>query len=445
MTGLPSPDEVEGWLRRLWPIMRSITGAGQRLTHDMLAELVPFDHWDIPSGTRILDWEVPREWVFRRATLEDPAGRRILDAAEHTLHLVNYSQPFQGSLDLAELQPHLHSLPDRPWAIPYVTSYYAPHWGFCLSDEMRAGLAEGRYGVTIDTEMIDGVMRVSDCVLPPSPGEEDGGEVLFSSYSCHPSMANNELSGPLVLAFLYRALAALPRRRMTYRFVLGPENVGSIAYLSRHGEHLRQRLRAGYVLTNIGDRQPLSLKKSQRGDTLAERAAIQAFTDRDIPHRLLDFDPRGADERNYCSPGYNFPVCALMRSYFQQNPAYHTSDDNLDFVTAESIIAAVEACVDICRVIEANRIWRNTAPFGEPFFSRHDLAPTLSTPGVSADRQLLARRWLLNQCDGSRDILAIAQRCHMPVALLAEQAAILAQAGLLAPGSDHAVSHHLRG
>lgn len=427
MTCLPSPDEVESWLRRLWPIMRSITGEGQRRTHDMLSELVPLTHWDIPTGTPILDWEVPREWVFREAFVTDPAGRRILDAQDNTLHLVNYSHPFSGTLDLAELQAHLHSLPDRPHAIPYITSYYAPRWGFCLSDEMRSRLPEGRYGVTVDTALIDGVMRVSDCVLP---GEE-AGEVLFSSYTCHPSMANNELSGPLVLAFLYRALAALPRRRLTYRFVLGPENIGSIAYLSRHGEHLRRHLQAGFVLTNIGDRQPLSLKLPQRSGTLAERAALLVFRDGAIPHRVLAFDPRGADERNYCSPGYDFPVAALMRGYFQESPEYHTSDDNLGHVTAESLIGAVAAGLGICRVLEANRVWRNAKPFGEPFYSRHNLAPTLSKPDTSADRQLLARRWLMNQADGRRDLMAIAERSGIEAALLAEQAEILAEAGLL--------------
>ncbi|CAA7617798.1 DUF4910 domain-containing protein [Magnetospirillum sp. SS-4] len=436
MTCLPSPDEVESWLRRLWPIMRSITGEGQRQTHDMLGELLPLSHWDIPTGTPILDWEVPREWVFRQAFVEDPSGRRILDARDHTLHLVNYSHPFSGTLALADLQPHLHSLPDRPHAIPYVTSYYAPRWGFCLPDALRATLPEGRYRVTVDTDLIDGVMRVSDCVLP---GDEEG-EVLFSSYTCHPSMANNELSGPLVLAFLHRALAALPRRRLTYRFVLGPENIGSIAYLSRHGEHLRRHLLAGYVLTNIGDRQPLSLKLPQRGGTLAERAARTAFRDGGIPHRVLDFDPRGADERNYCSPGYDFPVAALMRGYFQESPEYHTSDDNLDHVAADSLIGAVSACLDICRVLEANRTWRNTRPFGEPFYSRHDLAPTLSRPDSSADRQLLARRWLMNQADGRRDLIAIAERSGLGVMPLAEQAAILAGAGLLVPEDDHAAA-----
>ena len=421
------PGEIEAYLRRLWPIMRSITGAGQRLTHDILGELLPLRHTDFPSGERVFDWDIPREWVFRAAHLTAPDGRRVADAADHTLHVVNYARPFQGTLDLAELQAHLHSLPDRPGVIPYVTSYYSDHWGFCLSEEARAALAPGPYQAVVDTDLIAGVMRVSDCVLA---GDEDG-EVLFSSYTCHPSMANNELSGPLVLALLYRALAARPRRRLTYRFVLGPENIGSIAYLSRWGEHLRGVLRAGYVLTNIGDSRPLTLKRPQRGDTLAERAALCAFADAGIAHRVVDFDPRGADERNYCSPGFDFPVAALMRSYFTESPEYHTSADNLDFISAEAISAAVQACLAICDAIEANRVWRSTAPFGEPFFSRHDLAPTLSVPSSSADQQLLARRWLMNQADGKRDLLAIAQRSGLALALLAEQAERLAEAGLL--------------
>ncbi|CAA7619133.1 conserved hypothetical protein [Candidatus Terasakiella magnetica] len=436
MSNPPSPDAVRAYLQRLWPLMRSITGEGQRQTHDILAELLPLRHTDFASGMPVLDWHVPPEWVFRDAYIIDPDGVRLLDAKVNTLHLVNYSRPFRGTLDLAELQSHLHSLPERPGAIPYVTSYYADRWGFCLSEEMRAGLRPGPYSVVVDTEMIQGVMRVSDCVLPGDSDEE----VLFSSYTCHPSMANNELSGPLTLAFLYGALAALPRRRMTYRFVLGPENIGSIAYLSRHGEAFARTLKAGYVLSNIGDDRPLSLKRSQRGDTLAERAALQAFADNAILHRVFDFDPRGADERNYCSPGYDFPVCALMRSYFSESEVYHTSDDTLDFISAEAILAAVTACLEICRVIEANQVWRSTAPYGEPFYTRHNLAPTLSTPGLSADQQLLARRWLMNQANGQRDLLDIARRSRLPVALLAEQAGVLAEAGLLVAEAGHAAA-----
>ena len=422
-----SLDEVDTYLRRLWPIMRSITGAGQRLTHDILGELIPLTHADFTTGSRVYDWDIPPEWVFRDAYVEDPNGNRLLDAKVNTLHLVNYARPFQGVLDLAQLQTHLHSLPDRPRTIPYITSYFADYWGFCLTEDARAGLKEGAYRVTVDTEMVDGILRVSDCVLP-GEGEE---EVMFTSYTCHPSMANNELSGPLVLAFLYRALAALPSRRMTYRFVLGPENIGSIAYLSRHGDGLRQNLRAGYVLNNIADSRPLTLKRSQRGDTLAERAALRAFTDLGVEHRVRDFDPRGADERNYCSPGFDFPVCALMRSSPAESPEYHSSDDNLDYISAAAILAAVDACLEICKTIEANVVWRSTAPFGEPFFTRHGLAPTLSTPTVSADQKLLARRWMMNQANGNRDLLTIADRSGLAVSLLAEQAEILAAAGLV--------------
>lgn len=439
MPTIPSPDEAERLLRRLWPIMRSITGAGQRLTHDILGEIMPLRHWDVPSGTEVFDWTVPREWTFREAYVVAPDGRRILDANANTLHLVNYSRPFRGTLSLAELQPHLHSLPDRPDAIPYVTSYYAERWGFCLSERMRAELQDGPYQVVVDTELAEGVMRVSDCVLP---GEE-ADEVLFSSYTCHPSLANNELSGPVVLAFLYRALAALPRRRLTYRFVLGPETIGTIAYLSRHGEHLRQRLRAGYILTNIGDARPLTLKRSQRGDTEAERAALRSFLDRDEPHRVVAFDPRGADERHYCSPGFDLPVCALMRTYFNESDAYHTSDDNLDFIRPDKLVEAVQACLGICQALEANRTWRSTTMFCEPFFTKHNLAPTLSTPDASSDRQLLARRWLMNQANGQRDLIAIAERCGLPLALLADQADALAQAGLLVKADDHAAAQHV--
>lgn len=426
---LPSKSDVDTYLKRLWPILRSITGAGQRETHDILSEIAPFRHIDFPTGARVLDWDVPKEWVFREAYIQDSKGNRIVDARDNNLHIVNYARPYRGRLSLSELRPHLHTLPERPHAIPYVTSYYADNWGFCLSENTLAAMQDDLYDVVVDTDLVDGVMRVSENVLP---GAEPG-EVLFSSYTCHPSMANNELSGPLVLAFLCRAVAAMPNRRLTYRFVLGPENIGSIAYLSTYGEHFRKHLTAGYVLSCIGDERPMSIKKSQRGDTVSDLAAHYAFKESGRDFRIFDFDPRGADERNYCSPGYDFPVCALFRSFYNEFDAYHTSDDNLDLIDAGNLIAAVESCLKIVDVLEANRIWKSTAPFGEPFFTRHNLAPVVSKPDSTADDRLLARRWIMNQANGTRDLLAIAERSGLALPVLAEEALSLEQAGLLVP------------
>ena len=248
-------------LRKLWPIFRSITGEGQRLTHEILNEIIPLNHLDFPSGKKIFDWQVPKEWRFNQAYIVDPNGCRIIDTKKNNLHLVNYSRPFVGKLPLNQLQKHLFSLPNRPNAIPYVTNYYSDFWGFCVTENLRNKLIDGIYEIVVDTELFDGTMRVSDCILPG----KDKTEVLFSSYTCHPSMANNELSGPIVLSFVYRALANISERNLTYRFVLGPENIGSIAYLAENGKKLTDNVVAGYVLSNIADRQPLSLKKSQKG------------------------------------------------------------------------------------------------------------------------------------------------------------------------------------
>ena len=218
--------------------MRSITGEGVRLTHDILGEVVPLKRFEIPSGTEVFDWTVPQEWVVREAYVITPDGRRILDVRDNTLHLLNYAVPFRGELSRAELDAHLYSLPEQPDAIPYVTSYYAPRWGFCLSHNERVALPEGQYQVVVNTEYIDGSLTLSEAVLP---GESEQ-EVLLSTYTCHPAMANNELSGPLVTAFLYRRLAAWKRRHYTYRFVFLPETIGSLAYLQLRGEHLKRQL-----------------------------------------------------------------------------------------------------------------------------------------------------------------------------------------------------------
>ena len=271
MTASPAKERalLEDCFDRLWPIMRSITGDGVRETHDILGELIPLERMEIPSGTKTFDWTVPKEWVFRDAYVIDPNGGRILDARHNTLHLVNYSEPFRGTLSRGELDDHLYSLPERPDAIPYVTSYYRPRWGFCLSQAQRNALPDGDYQVVVDTDLIDGSLTLSECVLPG----ESTDEVLLSTYTCHPSMANNELSGPLVAAALAKRIAAWPKRRLTYRFVFAPETIGAIAYLSKRGEHLKQSLVAGYIITCVGIPAPFTYQRSRRGNSLADKVA----------------------------------------------------------------------------------------------------------------------------------------------------------------------------
>ncbi|MGN6868929.1 MAG: DUF4910 domain-containing protein [Solirubrobacteraceae bacterium] len=420
--------EIERYFDRLWPLLRSLTGDGVRATHDILSELAPLERTEVPSGSRVLDWIVPPEWVVRDAYVVDPNGRRILDVHENNLHLVGYSTPFRGVLSREELDQHLHSLPAQPTAIPYLTSYYSPAWGFCLTHEHRERLPEGDYEVVVDTELrADGSLTLGEVVLP---GEEPG-EVLLSTYTCHPSLASNELSGPLVTAFLYRRVAAWPRRRLGYRFVFVPETIGAIAYLASHGDHLRDRLIAGYVVTCIGDSGPFTLKRSRRGDTLADRAAAYVLGgEPDV--RVVDFFPSGSDERQYCSPGFDLPVASVMRTMYGTYPEYHTSLDNRDFISFSAMAKSVDVYERILRTLDANVSLVNTYPYGEPQLGRRGLYPSLGG-SKEADARAEAMLWILNQSDGKHDLLAIAARSGVPMELIVEAADDLLRARLLEP------------
>lgn len=422
-----TPAEVAGYFDRLWPLLRSLTGEGVRKTHDILGELVPLERLEIPSGTICFDWTVPPEWVCREAYVIAPDGRRVLDVRDHTLHLVNYSMAFRGTLSREQLDEHLHSLPDMPDAIPYVTSYYEPRWGFCLTQRTRDELSEGNYQVVVDTEHVAGSMTISHAVLPG----ETADEVLISTYTCHPSLANNELSGPLLAAFLYRRLDALPRRRLTYRFVWLPETIGSLAYLARYGEHLRERLVAGYVASCVGDGGTFTYKRSRRGNSLADRAVEYVLARiGDRRPRLLDFEPIGSDERQYCSPGFDLPMGLLGRSIYGTYREYHTSLDNRDFISFEALAESVDVYLAVLGVLDANATYRRTVPYGEPQLGRRGLYPTLGGPR-QRDEQLAALLWLLNLADGQHDLLAMAERSGIELPALDRAARNCLEAGLI--------------
>ncbi len=406
--------------------MRSITGEGVRQTHAMLSELLPLQRSEVPTGTQVFDWTVPKEWVVRRAYVVNPRGERILDVQGNNLHLVQYSVGFQGKMELDELDEHLHSLPELPDAVPYVTSYWKPYWGFCLSERQRSELEPGEYSVVIDADHVDGSMTLSEAVLP---GEAED-TVLISVNTCHPSMANNDLSGPLVAAFLYRKLADLPVRRLTFRFIFLPETIGSIAFLSRHGADLKRTMVAGYTVTCVGDGAPLTYKRSKHGDTLADRAAAYALGRLDSQLRLRDFWPLGSDERQYCSPGFDLPVGSIMRSVPTEYSEYHTSLDNRDFISFEAMERSVDACFELCRLLDRNLVYRNQRPFGEPKLDRLGLFPTLRTERLVQER-VQAGLWLVSLSDGQNDLLAVAERSGLDFWLLAEVASVLESHGLL--------------
>ena len=416
---------LEACFDRLWPICRSITGPGYRESMDIIAELMPTERLRFETGRKVFDWTVPNEWVVRDAYLIDPDGVRRAEFKVNNLHLLGYSAPFAGTLSLDELRPHLYSLPDQPNAIPYLTSYYEERWGFCLTHEELQSLPQGRYQVVVDTQLKPGHVEVGEAVLPGETQEE----VFFSSYLCHPSLANNELSGPLVMAFLYERLVGLPARRYTYRFAITPETLGAICYLSERGRHLKEHVVAGYQITCVGDAGNFTYKMSRRGNTLADRAAMLVL--RDLDHEIIPFDPyEGSDERQYCSPGFDLPFGSLMRSRYLHYPEYHTSLDNKDFIDFGAMIDSIDAYAAIAAALEGNVTWCNTVQYGEPQLGPRGLYSSLG--GVKdVEERGRAMMWLLNLADGTRDLFAIAERSGQDVALLTSLAEELSAKGLL--------------
>jgi aminopeptidase-like protein len=398
--------EIAAYFDRLWPICRSLTGAGVRESLDILSELVPMERYRIASGSKVFDWEVPQEWNIRAAWLENPAGERIADLAVNNLHVWSYSTPIQGEFSYEELLPHIRTLPQQPNAIPYVTTYYKRAWGFCLDhNTWQKQPREGTYKVMIDSDLSDGFLDYGEAILPGSSDRE----VLFSTYVCHPSMANNELSGPLVQAFLYRLIAGMANRRYTYRFVFAPETIGIVGYLDRIGQHLKTNLDAGYVITCVGDRGELTYKRSKRETSLADRVAEHVLRHSGKPHRVIPFAVGGSDERQYCSPGFNLPVGSLMRTPYQQYAAYHTSLDNRDFISFEHLQDTIDSYFAIVQVLELNRKYCNTVAHCEPQLGKRGLYPSSVNPDDSrqAVHDLLH---LLAFADGDTDLLEIADR-----------------------------------
>lgn len=396
--------------RRLWPINRSISGRGLRRSLEVLRELLPnLRLIEVPTGSKVLDWTVPEEWEISSAWLEGPDGRRIVDLADGSLCVVGYSCGIDRLMTLEELQPHLHSLPGQPDAIPYVTSYYEPGWGFCMTHRQRQALRPGTYRARIDARHFSGSITIGELLLPGSTDRE----VLLSTYCCHPSMANNELSGPCVTAYLARWLAQLPSRRCTYRILFVPEMIGSIAYLHDHAAEMRARTVAGFNITCVGDERAWSLLPSRHGSTLADRVARHVLRHRVGRFREHGWSERGSDESNYCAPGIDLPVASVMRSKYGTYPEYHTSLDDLETVVTPRGLG--ESLLVYQTMIEAieRHCHPRTRVLGEPQLGRRGLYPSLSMRGSSARvRPMLD---LLSLADGQHSLLDIAERCGVPV------------------------------
>jgi aminopeptidase-like protein len=412
-------ETLHAHVAELYPICRSITGEGLRGTLRYIAQHIPLGLHDVPSGTRVLDWEVPPEWRVRGATLRRLDGQVVVDFAHHNLHLVNYSAPVDRVVTRAELEAHLHSLIDQPELIPYCTTYYERNWGFCLPHRARLALREEAYHVRIDTELVFGSLTYGECALP---GEEPG-EVLFSAHSCHPSLANDNLSSIAIAIELARALAARPRRRFTYRFLFAPGTIGAICWLAANRD-APARVRHGLVLTCLGDPAPPSYKRSRRGDAPIDRYAAHVLRARGQAERVRPFSPTGYDERQFCSPGFDLPMGCLARSPGGTFTEYHTSADNPDFVRPAALADSLGVLLEIVELIEHDTLWRNTAPFGEPQLGRRGLYR-------ADDREALL--WVLNLSDGKHSLFEIAECSGRPFAAVVAAAEALQVAGLLVP------------
>jgi aminopeptidase-like protein len=414
--------ELHRWIRDLYPIGRSLTGDGVRETLRRLGELLPLSVREVPSGTRVLDWTIPPEWNLREAWIESSRGERVVDARRSTLHVVGYSRPVRARLTLAELRPHLFSLPERPDWIPYRTTYYADGWGFCLTDRQLQALPDDRYEVCIDATLEPGSLTYGECELP---GEIED-EVLVSTHVCHPALCNDNLSGMVVAAFLGRRLGER-RRRHTHRLLFVPGTIGSIAWLAQNESRLH-RIAHGLVLTCVGDAGSPTYKRSRRGSAVIDRAAAHVLQGRG-PHRLLDFTPWGYDERQYCSPGFDLPVGCLMRTPHGQFPEYHTSADDLALVRPEALEDSLELATAILDVVDGDRAFLNRQPKGEPQLGRRGLYPPVGGGPPGADQ--LALLWVLNLSDGRHRLLDIAERAGLPFDAVDRAARALAQHGLL--------------
>ncbi len=421
-------ERAYGFVRDLFPICRSITGAGVRETLQLVGGRIPLQVHEVPSGTPVFDWEVPPEWNIRDAYVKAADGRRVIDFRDSNLHVVSYSTPVSARMSLSELRPHLHSLPDAPDRIPYRTSYYSRNWGFCLRHRDLSALPEGDYEVCIDSELRPGSLTYAECLLPGSCADE----IIVFTHVCHPSLANDNASGIAVVTELVMALARSPRR-YSYRFVFSPGTIGAITWLAVN-EASVGRIAHGLVLGLLGDPGALTYKKSARGDATVDRVAAHVVRTLDARSRIEDFSPYGYDERQFCSPGFDLPVGRLTRSANGAYPEYHTSGDNLQLVQPQFLAQSLCAASRIIEALETDGTYQNTQPKCEPQLGKRGLYR--ATGGLSPSGREHALLWVLNQSNGRRSLLDIAERAGLPFTVIRSAAEELLHAGLLRAASQ---------
>ncbi len=402
-----SLNEMENYFDRLWPICRSISGKGLRDSFAILQELIPLQLIEYPTGKDVFDWTIPKEWNISDAYIITPNGEKICDFKKNNLHIVNYSVPFEGEVEWSELQEHFFTIESQPEAIPYITSYYKETWGFCIDFKTLSQLPkEGKYQVVIKSELAPGSVTVGHCILPGESSEE----ILLSTYLCHPSMANNELSGPLCMAFLYQQLAAIPNRKYTYRFVMAPETIGVIAYLSDYGFDMKDNVKAGYVLTCCGDEAPYVFKQSKNEHGLLEKITAHLFKHAGIAHSIIPFAVGGSDERQYCSPGFNLPVGSITRSMYHRYSQYHTSLDNKDFISFSAMRDTVQMYYNAILLLEKNCLPQCLVPYGEPRMGKRNLLPSSIEPNDKRRQDIDRMFHLISWSDGNHDLIQIAEK-----------------------------------
>lgn len=401
---------IHQFATELWPLNRSITGEGVRLTLDRIKlHLADLEISAVPSGTEVFDWTVPKEWSVNDAYILSPTGDKICDFKSNNLHLLGYSIPFKGRISLAELKEHLYTLPDQANAIPYITSYYKERWGFCLTHEQLQSLDDGEYEVLVDSKLFSGELNYGELLIK---GESEK-EVFLSTYICHPSMANNELSGPTVVTFLAKWLVEQKSLRYSYRIIFIPETIGSITYLSFNHKKMKERVIAGFNVTCVGDDRAYSYVPSRNGATISDQIALHVLKWTDTNFVRYTWFDRGSDERQYCAPGIDLPIASIIRTKYGKYPEYHTSLDDLDtVVTPSGLDGGYWAIRRAIEAIERNKNYK-VSVLGEPQMGRRGLYPTLSTKKSGEEVRLMMD--LISLCDGRTSLLEIADKLNVPI------------------------------
>jgi len=410
----------------LYPICRSITGNGVRETLRKVGEHIPLELHEVPTGTRVFDWTVPKEWNIRDAYVKNSDGIKVIDFKKSTLHVLNYSTPIHKRMSLAELREHLYTLPDHPDWIPYKTSYYQERWGFCLSQNQLDDLEDGSYEVVIDSSLETGNLTYAECLIPG--GSPD--EVLISCHICHPSICNDNLSGIALNTFLAKHLHGRPLR-YSYRFIFIPGTIGAITWLALN-ENATYKIKHGLVVANVGDSGKMNYKKSRRGDAEIDRAVAHALKDSGSPYEITDFSPYGYDERQFCSPGFNLPMGSLTRTPWGRYPEYHTSADDLSLVQPRYLADSFKTYLSVLDILENNNHYLNQYPKCEPQLGKRGLYRTMGG-NVESKEAELAMLWVLNLSDGRHSLLDIAEKSKLGFPEVSAAARALEGSGLLSP------------